>query len=106
MQNLFRLSLCRRIVILLGIAAQIHVPLSICGEKSGLQSGQLAAGLSEGRGKSFGGISNGATERNALFKKAKETTQGAHLARGEQVASLDCLKDEGVEVRRSWEVGL
>lgn len=29
MQNLFRLSLCRRIVILLAIAAQIQVPLSI-----------------------------------------------------------------------------
>lgn len=45
MQNLFRLSLCRRIVILLGIAAQIQVPLSICKEKSTLQSGQLAAEL-------------------------------------------------------------
>lgn len=30
MQNLFRLSLCRRIVILLAIAAHIQVPLSIC----------------------------------------------------------------------------
>lgn len=33
MQNLFRLSLCRRIVILLGIAAHIQVPLSIYKEK-------------------------------------------------------------------------
>lgn len=31
-QNLFRLSLCRRIVILLAIAAQMQVPLSICEE--------------------------------------------------------------------------
>lgn len=29
-----------------------------------------------------------------------------HLSRGEEVASLHCLKDEGVEVRLSWEMGL
>lgn len=34
MQNLLRLSLYRRIVILLGIAAQIQIPLSICKDKT------------------------------------------------------------------------
>lgn len=29
-----------------------------------------------------------------------------NLSRGEEVASLDCFKDEGVEVRLSWEMGL
>lgn len=29
-----------------------------------------------------------------------------HLSRGEEVASLDSLKDERVEVRLSWEMGL
>lgn len=29
-----------------------------------------------------------------------------HLSGGEEVASFDCLKDEGVEVRLSWEMGL
>lgn len=39
MQNLLRPWLCRRIVILLGIAAQIQSPLSICKERTILQSG-------------------------------------------------------------------
>lgn len=36
MQNLLRLSLCRKIVILLGIAAQMQSPLSICNDRTTL----------------------------------------------------------------------
>lgn len=67
MQNLFRLSLCRRIVILLGIAAQIQVPLSICREKSAIRTARGEA--FRGLGKLIRWISDGATERNSLFKR-------------------------------------
>lgn len=88
MQNLFRLSLCRRIVILLAIAAHIQVPLSIWEE----MSADVKIKTMDANRKFY-----------SSFLTKKNVT---NLPRGEEVASLDRFKDERAEVRGSWEVRL